>query len=76
MRNPERAKALLKDEFFDDVVKKQRQMYIDSIVNSNPEDGDVRESAYIKLRALDEFVATLESMAKEPEIEKKRWKVF
>jgi len=36
----------------------------------------VRENAYIKIRALDEFVATLESLAVQPEVEKKRWKIF
>lgn len=71
-----RAQNLLTDEFFTDVVKIQRELYIRSILDSSPEQGDVRESAYIKIRALDEFIATLESMAKQPEIEKKRFKIF
>lgn len=71
-----RAQHLLTDEFFTDVVKMQRELYISNIVNSLPEQVDERESSYIKLRALDEFIATLESMAKQPEIVQKRWKVF
>ncbi len=71
-----RAQNLLTDEFFTDVVKIQRELYIRNILDSSPEQGDVRESAYIKIRALDEFIATLESMAKQPEIEKKRFKIF
>lgn len=58
------------------VVEKQRSSYIYNIVNSDLQDTDVRESAYLKVRALDEFIATLQSLAQQPEIEKKRWKVF
>jgi hypothetical protein len=71
-----RAQNLLTDEFFTDVVKMQRELYIYNIVNSSPEQVDERESAYTKLRALDEFIATLESLAKQPEVEKKRMKFF
>lgn len=71
-----RAQHLLTDEFFTDVVEKQRSLYIRNILNSQPEETGVREDAYIKIRALDEFVATLQSMAQQPEIEKKRFKIF
>lgn len=71
-----RAQNLLTDEFFTDVVKTQRELYIYNILNSQPNELEVRENAYIKIRALDEFVATLESLAVQPEVEKKRWKVF
>ena len=71
-----RAQNLLTDEFFTDVVKMQRELYIYNIVNSSPEQVDEREAAYTKLRALDEFIATLESLAKQPEVEKKRMKFF
>lgn len=76
MDEAQRAKNLLTDEFFMGVVEKQRSSYIYNIVNSDLQDADVRESAYLKVRALDEFIATLQSLAQQPEIEKKRWKVF
>lgn len=71
-----RAQHLLTDEFFTDVVNKQRELYIHNILNSEPDRMDEREAAYIKIRALDEFIATLQSMAQQPEIEKKRFKIF
>jgi hypothetical protein len=71
-----RAQHLLTDEFFTDVVEKQRSLYIYSILNSQPDEADVREAAYIKIRAMDEFIATLQSLAQQPEIEKKRFKIF
>lgn len=76
MNPTERAKALLTDEFFTGVVEKQRQMYISTILNSAEDAVDVRERTLLKLRALDEFIATLESTSKSGEIKEKRWKVF
>lgn len=71
-----RAQHLLTDEFFTGVVNTQRQSYIYNILNSQSDEVDVREAAYVKIRALDEFVATLQSLAQQPEIEKKRFKIF
>lgn len=77
MDNPAlRAQNLLTDEFFTDVVEKQRSLYIRNILNSQPDEVSLREDAYTKIRALDEFIATLDSMARQPEIEKKRFKIF
>ena len=71
-----RAKTLLQDELFTTVVEKQRQLYINNILNS-PEDAvDERERSLLKLRGLDEFIASLQSIAKSKDIREKRWKVF
>jgi len=72
----ERARTLLKDEFFLDVVKSQQELYIGNILNSAESDIDVRERCLIKHRAIQEFIASLESIAAQTEIDKKRWKIF
>jgi hypothetical protein len=71
-----KAQNLLTNEFFMGVVEKQRELYIRNIINSQPDETAIREDAYTKIRALDEFIATLDSMARQPEIEKKRFKIF
>ena len=76
MNTAERAQAYLQDEFFLDVVEKQRQLYISNIVNSSAEDLEVREMNYLKLRVLDEFIASIQSIADDKLVERKRWKVF
>ncbi len=76
MNYAERAKALLKDEFFLDVVKTQQELYIGNILNSSETDVDLRERSLIKHRAIAELVASLESIAAQTEIDKKRWKIF
>jgi hypothetical protein len=71
-----RAQNLLNDEFFQDVVKAQQELYIYNILNSAETDIDLRERALVKHRAIQEFVASLESIAAQTEIDKKRWKIF
>ena len=76
MNNAERAQAYLQDEFFLDVVEKQRQLYISNIVNSTQEDVEGREMNYLKLRVLDEFIASFQSIADDKLVEKRRFKIF
>ena len=71
-----RAATLLRDELFQDVVKKQRELYINNILNSADEDLDFRERERIKLRGVEELIASLESLAKNSEIKEKRFKIF
>ncbi len=77
IENPHiRATTLLNDDFFKDVVKKQRELYINNVLNSDEDAVDVRERSLQKLRGLDEFIASLESLAASDEIKTKRWKIF
>jgi len=71
-----RANALLTDEFLMDVVEKQRQLYINNILNSGDEDVQFRENQRLKLKGLEEFIASLQSIAKSKDIKEKRFKVF
>jgi hypothetical protein len=73
---PERAKRLLDDDFFQDVVKEQQEAYISIILNSSDTDVDARERALQKYRCLEEFVASIQSIADNRLIEKKRLKFF
>ena len=76
MNQAERAQAYLQDEFFLDVVEKQRLLYINNIVNSSAEDVEVREMNYLKLRVLDEFIASFQTIADDKLVEKRRFKIF
>ena len=76
MNKAARAQNLLNDEFFQDVVKAQQELYIYNILNSAETDIDLRERALVKHRAIQEFVASLESIAAQTEIDKKRWRIL
>ena len=73
---PERAKHLLEDDFFLDVVKQQQEAYISLILNSSDTDIDIRERVLQKYRALEEFVASIQSIADQRLMERKRLKIF
>jgi hypothetical protein len=72
----ERAKTLLNDEFFKELVDNQKALYISNILNSPEEDVEARERSIVKYRAVEEFIASIESIAAQKEIDKKRWKIF
>ncbi len=76
MNASERAKTLLNDEFFKELVDNQKALYISNILNSPEEDVEARERSIVKYRAVEEFVASIESIAAQKEIDKKRWKIF
>lgn len=72
----EQAERLLKDEFFTYVVELQQKGYISLILNSSEDDVETRERSLVKYRAIEEFVASIESMSKQKDIDKKRLKIF
>jgi hypothetical protein len=76
MNKQERAKNYLMDEFFIELVNAQKDLYKSYIFNSADEDVDGRERALIKLKAIEEFEASLQSLVQQSEIDKRRFKVF
>jgi hypothetical protein len=76
MNKQERAKNYLMDEFFMELVNAQKDLYKSYIFNSADEDVDGRERALIKLKAIEEFEASLQSLVQQSEIDKRRFKVF
>ena len=74
-RKQEQAERLLQDEFFQAVVKLQQEAYISLILNSVDTDVDVRERALMKYKAVEEFVASIQSIADDRTIEKKRFRI-
>jgi hypothetical protein len=76
MRDSSRASAYLHDEFFLELVENQRLLYKNNIFNSADEDVEVRERNFIKLKVLDELMASIQAVADDKQIEDKKWKIF
>jgi len=72
----ERAKALLGDEFFQEVLAELEKDNIERIIRSNPDEIDTREEAYGSIRAVNQVKARLEAIAAEGEMVKKRFRIF
>jgi hypothetical protein len=76
MNKAERANHYLRDEFFMELVEAQKDLYKSYIFNSADEDVDGRERALIKLKAIEEFQASLQSLVQQSEIDKRRIRFF
>jgi hypothetical protein len=76
MSNAERANNLLRDEFFVEILTAQKDLYKSFIFGSAEDDVEGRERALVKLRAIEELEASLQSLVQQVQIEKKRFRVF
>lgn len=76
MNKAERANNLLRDEFFVEILTAQKDLYKSFIFGSAEDDVEGRERALVKLRAIEEFEASLQSLVQQVQIEKKRFRVF
>ncbi len=72
----DRAKIYLQDDFFVELLEAHKEVYKSYIFGSAEHDVEGRERALVKLRAIEEFEASIRSIADQGEIEKKRIKVF
>jgi hypothetical protein len=72
----ERARAYLSDEFFLELVESQKLLYRNNIFDSNEYDVEVREKNFLKLKVMDEFMATIQALADNKQIADKRWKIL
>lgn len=76
MNRAERAKTYLTDDFFVELVEAQKNLYKSYVFNSPEHDVEGRERALVKLRAIEDFEASLRSIVQQADIDKKRFKVF
>jgi hypothetical protein len=72
----ERARAYLSDEFFLELVESQKLLYSNNIFSSNEYDVEVREKNFLKLKVMDEFIATIQALADDKQIAEKRWRIL
>jgi len=76
MNKAERARGYLNDEFFVELLEAQKDLYKSYVFNSPEHDVEGRARALVKLRAIEDFEASLRSILQQEEIDKKRFKVF
>jgi hypothetical protein len=76
MNKAERANIYLTDEFFMELVENQKLLYKNNIFNSAEDDVDFRERSLIKLKAIEEFEASIQAIADDKQINAKKWKIF
>jgi hypothetical protein len=76
MNNAERARVLLTDDLFMELVENQKLLYKNNIFNSDENDIEVREKSLIKYRAIEELLASFQAVADDKQIQARKWKIL
>ena len=66
---------ILNDDSFIEAMEELKQMHIQMICNSEADEKEVREIAYMRITTINEILSHLESIASDEKIDKKRWKI-
>jgi RNA binding exosome subunit len=70
------AKRLLDDDFFKKVMSDLKNQQISAILNTNRDDVDERENAYLVVKTLELIEGHLQGLAAEKQIRDKKWKIL
>ena len=76
MTKIEWASNLLSSEHFKQVLTELKDIEVNKITSSDPEDIMDREDAYTMISAYNKIYASIESMAADKKIIAGRWKIF
>jgi len=76
MTRTEWAINLLDSEHFKEVFNELKEIEVSKIVNSDKDDINSREHAYMMISAYNQIYSGIEAMAADKKIIEKRWKIF
>ena len=66
---------ILNDDSFKSAMQDLIKLNMDNIANSDVEDKEIREIAYMKVKVINEIMGHLESLASDEKITKSKWKI-
>ena len=66
---------ILNDDSFKSAMQDLIKLNMDIIANSDVEDKEIREIAYMKVKVINEIMGHLESLASDEKITKSKWKI-
>jgi len=76
MTKSEAFRNLLQSQELLDEVEAMKKELMDMIVNSDDDEKEVREAAYMRIKVINELMARFESIAKDDDIKDKAWKII
>ena len=76
MTKSEAFRNLLQSQELLDEVDEMKQELMDMIVNSDDDEKEVREAAYMRIKVINELMSRFESISKDDEIKDKAWKII
>ena len=66
---------ILNDDSFKESIDELIKMHLDMIINSDVDEKQVREIAYMRITTINEIMAHLQSIADGKKIKDKQWKI-
>ena len=75
-KKSEAFRNLLQSEELNTEVELLKKELMDMIVNSDDDEKEVREAAYMRIKVINELMARFESIAKDDEIKDRAWKII
>ena len=66
---------ILNDDSFKLAMSDLTKLNMDMIANSDVEDKEIREIAYLKVKVINEILGHLESLGSNDKIKSKQWKI-
>lgn len=76
MTKSEAFRNILQSQELNDEVEMMKKELMELIINSDDDEVSVRESAYVRIRAINEIMNRFKSIAKDDEIKDKSWKIL
>ena len=76
MTKSEAFRNLLQSQELLDEVEAMKKELMDLIINSDDDEKEVREAAYMRIKVINELMARFESIAKDDDIKDKAWKII
>ena len=75
-KKSEAFRNLLQSQELLDEVDEMKQELINMIVNSDDDEKEVREAAYMRIKVINELMSRFESISKDDEIKDRAWKII
>lgn len=66
---------ILNDDSFKEAMDELKTMHIEMICNSEADEKEVREIAYMRITTINEIISHLQSIADQKKIDSKRWNI-
>lgn len=76
MTKSEAFRNILQSQELNDEIEKMKKELMELIINSDDDEVSVRESAYVRIRTINEIMNRFKSIAKDDEIKDKSWKIL
>jgi len=66
---------IIRDDSWIEAMADLTKLNVDIICNSDVEEKEIREIAYMKVKVINEIMGHLESLASDEKINSKKWKI-